>query len=111
MGYVQSSARREKAPKSILVNVARLISAYYTNQPDPSEPDQQVSFGTSGHRGSSFQNSFNENHILAITQSICCYRKENGITDPCIWALTPMPCLNRHSFRRLKCWQPTASKR
>ncbi len=72
----------EKAPKSILVNVARLISAYYTNQPDPSEPDQQVSFGTSGHRGSSFQNSFNENHILAITQSICCYRKENGITGP-----------------------------
>jgi len=72
----------QKAPLSILVNVARLIAAYYANQPDPDEPDQWVSFGTSGHRGSSFLNSFNENHILAITQAICSLRKESGINGP-----------------------------
>lgn len=72
----------QKAPSSSLVNVARLIAAYYSHQPDPDEPDQQVSFGTSGHRGTSFLNSFNENHILAIAQAICCLRKENGINGP-----------------------------
>ena len=70
------------APQSILVNVPRLIAAYYSQQPDPSESSQLVSFGTSGHRGSSFQYSFNENHILAITQSICNYRKAAAITGP-----------------------------
>ena len=54
------------APYDLLVNVPRLISAYYTHLPDPNIPEQQVAFGTSGHRGSSLSNSFNEQHILAI---------------------------------------------
>ncbi len=70
------------APQSILVNVPRLIAAYYSHQPDPTESSHQVSFGTSGHRGSSFQYSFNENHILAITQAICNYRKSAAISGP-----------------------------
>jgi phosphoglucomutase len=70
------------APVSLLVNIPRLVSAYYTNRPDITEPAQRVSFGTSGHRGNSFLNSFNEDHILAITQAICNYRKTNGISGP-----------------------------
>jgi phosphoglucomutase len=67
---------------STLVNVPALITAYYTGIPDPSIPDQRIAFGTSGHRGGSFRNSFNETHILAITQAICLYRKKNGIDGP-----------------------------
>jgi phosphoglucomutase len=70
------------APSDILVNVPRLISAYYSEKPDVEVAAQQVSFGTSGHRGSSFNCSFNENHILAITQSICLYRKEQQVDGP-----------------------------
>lgn len=70
------------APESILVNVPRLITAYYTLIPDPAIRSQRVSFGTSGHRGSAFDTSFNEWHILAITQAICLYRKQNGIDGP-----------------------------
>ena len=70
------------APQGILVNVPRLITAYYTDVPDVSVPEQRVAFGTSGHRGSSFKRSFNEAHILAITQAICLYRKANGIDGP-----------------------------
>ena len=65
-----------------LVNVPNLITAYYTEIPDASVSEQQVIFGTSGHRGSSFEKSFNEWHILAISQSICLYRKQNGIEGP-----------------------------
>ena len=72
----------QKAPKSILVNVPRLISAYYINRPDVSEPTQKVAFGTSGHRGCSLKYSFNEDHIHAITQGICDYRKAQGISGP-----------------------------
>lgn len=72
----------KKVPKSNLVNIPRLISAYYTNKPDGDDPSQQVAFGTSGHRGSSFLYSFNEAHIYAITQAICCYRKLQGTTGP-----------------------------
>ena len=72
----------KKAPLSLLTNIPRLISAYYANHPDINDPAQQVSFGTSGHRGSSFKNSFNEAHICAITQAICTCRKEKGITGP-----------------------------
>jgi phosphoglucomutase len=67
---------------SMLVNVPRLVSAYYTERPDPAVREQQVKFGTSGHRGSSFACGFNENHILAITQAICRYRKQQGIAGP-----------------------------
>ena len=67
------------APPSLLVDVPRLVTAYYTGQPDPAEPAQRVAFGTSGHRGSSLDNSFNEAHVLAISQAICSYRKKQGI--------------------------------
>lgn len=70
------------ADESILVNVPKLVSAYYTGVPDPSVPDQRVSFGTSGHRGSSFDKAFNERHILAISQAICLYRKQERIDGP-----------------------------
>ncbi|MFJ2986460.1 phosphoglucomutase (alpha-D-glucose-1,6-bisphosphate-dependent) [Collimonas sp. NPDC087041] len=70
------------APSSILVNVPRLVSAYYTEVPDPALPAQRVAFGTSGHRGTSFEASFNEWHVLAISQAICAYRAEQGITGP-----------------------------
>ncbi len=70
------------APQSILVNVPRLISAYYTGIPDPTVSEQRVAFGTSGHRGSSFRNAFNERHILAITQAICMYRHIQNIDGP-----------------------------
>ncbi|SFO52955.1 phosphoglucomutase [Variovorax sp. OK605] len=72
----------QPAPIDLLVNVPRLISAYYTGRPDPSVPSQRVAFGTSGHRGSSFDNAFNEWHVLAISQAICDYRKQNGIDGP-----------------------------
>ncbi len=70
------------APRDVLINVQRLIAAYYTYKPDPSDPAHQVAFGTSGHRGSSLKNSFNEPHILAISQAICEYRRAKGITGP-----------------------------
>ncbi len=70
------------ADPSILINVAKLVAAYLTEQPDPSVPAQRVAFGTSGHRGCSLDNSFNEAHILAITQAICLYRKQQGIDGP-----------------------------
>ncbi len=70
------------APKSSLVDVAKLLAAYTDLKPDPSVPAQRVAFGTSGHRGSSFDRSFNEAHILAITQAICEYRKGKGIDGP-----------------------------
>ena len=66
----------------MLVNVPRLVTAYYTEHPDVSVASQKVSFGTSGHRGSSFECSFNEGHILAITQAICQYRREGGVDGP-----------------------------
>ncbi len=72
----------QPAPLELLVNVPRLISAYYTGRPDPSVPAQRVAFGTSGHRGSSFDDAFNEWHVLAISQAICDYRKERGIDGP-----------------------------
>jgi phosphoglucomutase len=65
-----------------LVNVPRLMTAYFAGKPDPADPAQRVAFGTSGHRGTSLKNSFNENHILATTQAICDYRRETGLTGP-----------------------------
>ena len=70
------------APRELLVNVPRLISAYYTQTPDPDDPAQRVAFGTSGHRGTSLNNTFNEPHILAICQAIAEHRKAAGITGP-----------------------------
>ncbi len=70
------------AHPSMLVNVARLVSAYYTERPDPSVREQRVSFGTSGHRGSSLRGGFNEAHILAVSQAICLCRRQRKITGP-----------------------------
>ena len=70
------------AEASMLVNVPRLITAYYTEVPDPSVAEQRVAFGTSGHRGSAFKKGFNEWHILAISQAICLYRKQKKIDGP-----------------------------
>jgi len=70
------------ADPSILINVPRLVTAYYTGRPDPSIPGQRVVFGTSGHRGCSLDHAFNEAHILAITQAICLYRTQHGIDGP-----------------------------
>ena len=69
------------AEASMLVNVPRLGTAYYTEQPDPSVPGQRVAFGTSGHRGSSFDKAFNERHILAISQAVCLYREHEKAPD------------------------------
>ncbi len=77
-----SSLAGKPAEPSILIDVPRLVTAYYTRQPDPSIPAQRVVFGTSGHRGSALDNAFNEAHILAITQAICLYRKKQGIDGP-----------------------------
>jgi phosphoglucomutase len=67
---------------SMLVDVPRLVTAYFTGKPDPAVPSQRVAFGTSGHRGSAFDNAFNEDHILAISQAICHHRSRNNITGP-----------------------------
>jgi phosphoglucomutase len=70
------------AQPSDLVDVAHLVTAYYTGEPDPTDPAQRVAFGTSGHRGSSLDNAFNQTHILATTQAICDYRKTQGYDGP-----------------------------
>ncbi|MDX6331010.1 MAG: phosphoglucomutase [Streptomycetaceae bacterium] len=72
----------QPAQPADLVDVARLVTAYYTLRPDPAEPDQRVSFGTSGHRGSSLAVSFNEDHIAATSQAICDYRADQGTDGP-----------------------------
>jgi phosphoglucomutase len=70
------------APAAVLVDVPRLITAYYSERPDPAIAAQRVAFGTSGHRGSSFEIGFNEAHVLAISQAICEYRSKQGIDGP-----------------------------
>jgi phosphoglucomutase len=82
MTQIISPLAGKPAPRSSLVDIPRLVSAYYTNVPDPAEPAQRVAFGTSGHRGSAFECSFNERHVLAITQAICDYRAGQGVDGP-----------------------------
>ncbi|MEU9506154.1 phosphoglucomutase (alpha-D-glucose-1,6-bisphosphate-dependent) [Micromonospora sp. NPDC048170] len=72
----------QPAQPADLVDVPRLVTAYYAEHPDPQDPAQQVSFGTSGHRGSSLRNAFNSDHILAVTQALCDYRRERGLDGP-----------------------------
>ncbi len=72
----------KRAPTELLTNIPRLISSYYTRHPNPSNDAERVSFGTSGHRGSSLENSFNEEHILAVCQALCEHRQSAGITGP-----------------------------
>ena len=82
MSTTLSPLAGKPAPKSLLVDVAKLLAAYVDLRPDPAVPAQRVAFGTSGHRGSSFERSFNEWHVLAISQAICDYRKGAGIAGP-----------------------------
>ncbi len=77
-----SPLRGKPVPIEMLPNVAKLVTAYYSEQPDPANPAERVAFGTSGHRGSAFRRSFNEHHILATSQAICDYRKERKIDGP-----------------------------
>jgi phosphoglucomutase len=77
----------QPAPTSSLVDVARLVTAYFAELPDPAIPAQRVAFGTSGYRGSSLTCSFNERHVLAITQAICHYRKKKGIDGPLFFGI------------------------
>ena len=72
----------QPAPPSSLVDISKLLSAYWAEHPDPSAREQRVSFGTSGHRGSSFKRSFNERHIVAIAQAVCEYRAAQRTTGP-----------------------------
>ena len=80
-GQVSPRAGKTIEP-SMLVNVPRLVTAYFAGTPDPKVPSQRVAFGTSGHRGSALDNAFNEAHILAISQTICHHRSRSGITGP-----------------------------
>ncbi|NVM88096.1 phosphoglucomutase [Variovorax sp. SG517] len=82
MSQASNPLAGQPAPIELLVDVPRLVSAYYTGRPDPSVPAQRVAFGTSGHRGSSFDDAFNEWHVLAISQAICDYRRQKGIDGP-----------------------------
>ncbi len=69
-------------PAPLLVDVPRLVTAYFTTAPDPAVPAQRVAFGTSGHRGSALNATFNEAHILAISQAVCQRRQRAGVTGP-----------------------------
>src|SRR3546814_5745420 len=82
MGTNVSPLAGKPAQAAQLVDVDKLLAAYFDVKPDPSVAAQRVAFGTSGHRGSSLDGSFNENHVLAITQAICEYRKAQGIDGP-----------------------------
>src|SRR5574339_584030 len=72
----------QPAPRELLTNIPRLVASYYTTKPDPNETTQQVAFGTSGHRGTSLEGSFNEDHVLAVCQALVEYRRQEGITGP-----------------------------
>ena len=92
----------------MLVDVDRLVKAYYEEQPDPGEATQQVAFGTSGHRGSALKGSFNEAHILATTEAICRYREAQGIDGPLFLgmdthALSPASQPDSHGTRSFSC--------
>lgn len=81
MANISEDAGKRVRPEK-LVNIPRLVSAYYTESPDPSRLEEQVTFGTSGHRGSSLKRTFNEAHVLATAQAICDYRSKQGIDGP-----------------------------
>ena len=93
-----------------LINVDEVIGKYYDVVPDPNVPEQRVSFGTSGHRGSSLKTSFNEAHIVAITQPIAEYRKKAGVTRPAVPSAAHTHASVRAGLedRPSKCSSPTA---
>ena len=78
----QNPGAGKPVDQASLANVPRLVTAYFVSKPDPADPAQRVAFGTSGHRGSSLKNAFNEDHILATTQAICDHRRRTGLTGP-----------------------------
>ncbi len=100
----------QSAQVAQLVDVATLVAAYYGLRPDASVAAQRVSFGTSGHRGTSFDRSFNEAHVLAITQAICLYRREQAIDGPLFIGIDTTHCRCRRSRARSRCSPRTASK-
>ena len=93
------------------MDVARLEKEYYERRPDVDDPNQLVSFGTSGHRGSPLRGTFTEAHILAITQAICEYREGREPTARFIWGRTPTQCLNPRSAPPSRCWRQTMWRR
>src|SRR6202451_3164889 len=92
-----------------LVDVPKLITAYYEDRPDPHVPEQRVAFGTSGHRGSSFERSFNEWHILAITQAICLYRAQQKTDGPLFLGIDTHPLSQPPRPARSRFSPPTGS--
>ena len=92
------------------VDVPRVVLCYYAGHPDPAVPGQRVAFGTSGHRGSSLLTAFNEDHIVATTQAICEYRREQGSTALSSSAATRTPCPSRRWSARWRCWPRTMSR-
>ena len=95
----------------MLTNIPRLVTAYYVNRPDPAVPAQRVAFGTSGHRGSSLDHAFNEAHILAITQAICLYRKQQSIDGPLFMGIDTHALSRAGLCRaRWRSWRPTVSR-
>jgi hypothetical protein len=95
------------APKDMLIDVARLEREYFSRRPDPGNPNELVSFGTSGHRGSPLRGTFTEAHILAITQAICEYRRGAG-TDGPLYVGKDTHALSAPAQQpRSRCWRPT----
>jgi phosphoglucomutase len=99
------------APKALLIDPARLEHEFYARRPDPANPLEVVSFGTSGHRGSPLKGSFNEAHILAITQAICEYRRGQGITGPLYMGRDTHAVSGPPSAPRSRSSPPMASRR
>ena len=98
------------APASMLANIPRLVSAYFSERPDPTVREEQVAFGTSGHRGSALRRSFNEAHILAIAHALVGFRRSEGIDGPHSSASTPMRCPSPRSSAYSKCSRRAASR-
>ena len=97
------SSTRDAPP---IVDLDRLTGAYYDERPDPSDAGQRVSFGTSGHRGSSLARTFNEAHVLAMSAAVCGYRRDRGIDGPLFLAATRTRCPSRRSAPSSRYWQP-----
>jgi len=95
------------APASLLTNIPQLLTDYFSLRPDANIPAQQVSFGTSGHRGSAFDRAFNEWHVLAISQAICEYRKSKGIDGPLFLGSIPMRSRRPRKRARSRCSRRT----
>ena len=100
-----SALAGQTASASTLIDVGKLVSAYHTDVPDPKIAAQRVAFGTSGHRGSAFDSSFNAWHVLAITQAICHYRKAHGIGGPLFLGI------DTHALSAPACASATRSQR